>query len=239
MKSGHPVADRPEHVEGETQPVVQTATIGRVQIVGQRRPELFQQMAVGLQLDPVEARRLHPLRRIGEIGNHPGDVPILHPLGEGAVGGLAFMAGRDHRQPVGLIPAGAAAQMGQLDHHRRAVVVAFVGQLLHPADDLILPREDVVEHRRAVARDRGRPRRHRQRHPRLGPFHVIGPVAVLRHPVLGIGRFVTGDHDAVAKRQVLQLIGLQKRIVRHRSCLLGGMHRQISQNVHMCQEKVL
>jgi hypothetical protein len=61
-----PVADRPERVKGKAQPVVEAAAIGAVQLIGQGRPELVHQMAVSLQLDPVEAGRLHPLGRVGD-----------------------------------------------------------------------------------------------------------------------------------------------------------------------------
>ena len=56
------------------------------------------------------------------------DVPVLHLLGEGAVRRLAHRRGGEHRQPVRLVPIGAAAKMGELDHDRGAMVVAFVGK---------------------------------------------------------------------------------------------------------------
>ena len=102
--------------------------------------------------------------------------------------------------------------MGQLDHHGCARVVAFIGQRLHPAHHFVLVGQDIVEHRRAVAADSGGPGGHRQRHTRLGAFHVIGAVAVLWHAIDRIGRFMAGGHDPVAQRQVFQLKGLQQRI---------------------------
>ena len=39
-----------------------------VEVVGQRRPELIHQMAVGLELEAVETGGLHPL---GGIGDNP------------------------------------------------------------------------------------------------------------------------------------------------------------------------
>jgi hypothetical protein len=51
---------------------------------------------------------------------------------------LALVAGRERGQPVALVPVGAAAEMGQLDHHRAAVLMALVGELPHPADHFVL-----------------------------------------------------------------------------------------------------
>ena len=151
----HPPTDRVEHIESEAQPVVETAAIGRVQLVGQRRPELVHQVAIGLQLDPIHTACLHPLGGVGIVLDNPRDVPVFHLLGEGAVGAFALVAGGDDRQPVSLVPAGPAAQVGQLDHHRRALFVDRIGQFAGPFHHLVLPGEDVVEHRRAIERDCG------------------------------------------------------------------------------------
>ncbi len=228
------LADRRQRLEGKAKPVVEAAAIGAVEIVGQRRPELVHQMAVGLDLDAVEAGCLHPLGGRCVVLDEPCDIPVLDLFRKGLVRGLALMAGGDDRQPVGLVPARAAAEMGELDHHRAAMLVAFVGELPHPADDLVLPGEDVVEDRRAVARHRRRPRRHRQRHARPRPLRVIGAVALLRHPVLRIGGLVAGDHQPVLQRQVLERVGLQERIVRDIGDLPGSAGR-IRRNVHYRQ----
>ena len=142
------------------------------------------------------------------------DVPVLDHLRKGAVAGFARGTCGHHRQPVALVPAGAAAKVGQLDHHRAALFVAVVGQPLHPADHFVLVGEDIVEDRRAVLGHRRRSGGHGQRHACLGPFQMVKPVAVLGHPVLGVGRFVACRHDPVLQRQMLQLIGLQQRVVR-------------------------
>ena len=42
-------------------------------------------MAIGLQLDPIEARRFHPFRAIGIICDDPFYVPILGDFGDGTV----------------------------------------------------------------------------------------------------------------------------------------------------------
>ena len=49
-------------------------------------------------------------------------------FGKARCAGSRTGEGGEHRQPVGLVPVGAAAEMGELDHHRRTVVVAVVGQ---------------------------------------------------------------------------------------------------------------
>ena len=56
-------AHRVDHPPGEAQPVVERAAILVVATVGGGRPEAVHQMAVGLELDAVEAGRLHALRR--------------------------------------------------------------------------------------------------------------------------------------------------------------------------------
>jgi len=107
------------------------------------------------------------------------------------------------------------AEVGKLDHHRSTRRMAVIDQPLHPRYDLVLPDEEVREHRRAVAADGCGPRGHHHRDPGPRPLQMIEPVAVLRHPVVAIGRFMAGGHDPVAKRQVLQSEGLEKRIIRH------------------------
>ena len=213
----HSFSHSGEYVEDEPRPVLEIPAIGGVEPVGVRRPELIGEVPVRFNLHAVQTRRLHPFRRVGVVLDDAGDVPVLDHFGIGAVRRLPLRSRRDGGQPVALIPARAPPQMGQLDHHRRPGLMAFVGQLLHPSDDLILVSKDVVESGRAVARHRRRPRRHG--HCDSGPraLRVIGAVTILRHPVLGVGRFMRGDEDPVAERQVFQLIGLEKRVVLHRS----------------------
>ena len=165
---------------------------------------------------PSSPAGLHALGGVGVIADDALDIPILDLLGEGAMRGLALVRGRHDRQPVALVPARAPAKMGELDHHRRAMLVAGVGELPDPGHDLVLVGEDIVEGRRAVARDRRRTRRHRQRNAGFGPLDVIGAVALLRHAVFRIGRLMRGRHDPVAQRQMLELVGLKQRIVGHR-----------------------
>ena len=179
-------------------------------------------MAIAFELYPVQTRRLHPLSRVSVVIDNAGDIPILDHLGEGAVAGFTGRACGHHRQPVALVPAGPAAKVGQLDHHCRPGLVAVIGQPLHPGHHLILVGEYVVENRRRVFRHGSRPSRHRQRDTCLCPLQMVQPVAILRHPVLGIGGFVAGGHDPVAQRQVPQLVGLEEGIMQHCRALDWG-----------------
>jgi hypothetical protein len=103
MKSG-PTAARiaSSTAKGEAQAVVEAAAVLVVAAVGGGRPEAVHQVAVGLDLDAVEAGRLHALGGVGVVGDDAGEVPVLGLLGEGAVGRLAHRRGRQHRQPVAL-----------------------------------------------------------------------------------------------------------------------------------------
>ena len=170
-------------------------------------------MAVSLQLDTVQARCLHALGRVRIVAGDTFHVPGLHLLGKGTVRSLTFMGRGYHRQPIGLGPAGAPPQVRELQHHRGAVFVAGVGQVLEPGNDLVAVGQDIVEHRWAVARDGGRAGRHGECNTGLGALHMVGPVTLLGHAVLRVRRLVRRGHDAVFQAQVLELVGLQQRIV--------------------------
>ena len=208
-----PVADRAQHLEGEAQPVVERAAVRRVELVGQGRPELVHQVSVGLQLDAVQPRGDHAFGRVGIVAHDAFNIPGLHLFGERPVRGLAVVRRRHHRQPVRLGPVGAAPQVGELQHHGAAVFVAGVAEVLEPGHDIVAVGQDVVEYRRAVARDGGRAGRHGQRDAGPGALHMVGAVALLGHAVLGVRRFVRGGHDAVLEPQVFELVGLQQRVV--------------------------
>ena len=219
-----PPPDRVEDAEGEAQPVVERAAILVVAPVGRRRPELVEEVAIGLELDAVEPGRLHALGRVGIAGHDAVEVPFLGDLGKGAMGRLAHRRGRQHRQPVGLVPVGPPPQVGQLDHHRAALGMAVLGQPLHPGDDLVLVGVQVAEGRRRIRGDDRRAGGHRHGDPALGLLQVIEPVAVARHAVLGIGRLVGGAHDPVLEDEMLQPIGLEQGIMgdhRELPCMCG------------------
>ncbi len=210
-------ADLVEHLEDEAHAVAERAAIGFVQRIGQWRPELVEEMAIGFQLDAVEPGGLHAFRGVPVILDDTRDVPILELLREGAMRRFAMVRGGDHGQPVTLVPARAPAEVAQLDHYRRAMLVAGIGQVPHPGHDLVLEGEDIVEHRRAVPGCRGGASRHGQGNAALGARRMIGAVARLRHAVLRVGRFMSRCHDPVPQGEVLDRIGLQQRIARGHS----------------------
>ena len=210
-----PLADRPQHPHREPHPVLQAAAKLVLAPVRRGGPEPIQQVPVGLELEAVEAGRHHSLGRVRIVAGYPRDVPVLHRLRERAVRGLAHRRGRQDRQPVATGKTGAPAEMGELDHHRRAMLVALVDELLQPRHDLVLPSQKVAEGGRRVATDDGRPGGHRQRHAALRPLHMVGAVAVLRHPVLVVVRLVGRDHQPVLQRQMLEPERLEQRVGRH------------------------
>ena len=169
-------------------------------------------MAIGLKLDPVETGGLHPLGGIGVIGDDTGNIPILHHLGKGAMRRFAQGRGRQRRQPVAPVPAGAPPKVRELDHHRTAMIVALIGELFHPGHHLVAIRQDVVEGRRAVAADHCRSGGHGQGHTTARALDVIGAIAIFRQAILGIGGFMACGHDPVFQRQMLERIGLEQRV---------------------------
>ncbi len=210
-----PLADGREDLEAEAHAVFERPAIVVVAPVGGWRPELVDQVPVAFELEAIEARGFDPLGAVGVRRDDAGDVPVLHDLGEGAVRRLAHVGRRYHRQPVRLVPVGPPAEMGHLDHYRRAMGVHVVREFGEPADDLVLVEEDVAEGLRAVGGDHGGAADHGQRDAAFRLFRVVEPVALLRHAVFGIGRLMRGRHQAVAKMKVLEPVWLHQRIVRH------------------------
>jgi hypothetical protein len=78
-----------EHLERKADSVLDRAAVIVIAAVGGRRPELVEQVAVHLELEPVEARRLAALRRIRIGAADASKVEILGRLGEGAMRGFA------------------------------------------------------------------------------------------------------------------------------------------------------
>ena len=97
--------------------------------VGRRTPEPVEEMAVAFEFEAIEAGGLHAFGGGRIVLDDPRHVPILHLLRKGAMGGLAHRRSGENGEPVRLVPHGAAAEMGELDHHRRAMFVAIVGKL--------------------------------------------------------------------------------------------------------------
>ena len=213
--AAHPCANGAQHFHGEAQPILETAAVGALQGIGERRPELIHQVAVGLQLDTVEAGCLHALGGVGVVLDQPCDIPVLDPLGKGAVRRLTTMGRRDRRQPVGLVPTCAASQVSELDHHRGAVLMTGIRQLAEPRHHLIAIRQDVVEHRRAVLRHRGGARRHGQGDAGTRTLLVIGAITRLGHAIFRIGRLVGGHHQAILEGQMLERERREQRVLSH------------------------
>ena len=229
----HPLTAGGQHLHREPHPVVQRSGIRPLRRRGQRADELVHQMAVTFEFHPIQTGRLHPFRRIGIVADDPRDIPILDNLGKGPMRRFARLPRRQHRQPVALVPPRPPPKMADLDHHRRACLVAVIGQPPHPRHDLILPDQHIAERGRAVPAHAGRSRRHHHRHSGPRPLQMIQAIAILRHPVLGIGRFMARRHDPVAQGQMLQPVRLQQGIVRHRLGLRAWrLMGSIQQNVH-------
>ncbi|CAB4886887.1 unannotated protein [freshwater metagenome] len=206
-------ANGAQHPLGEAHAVVERAAVFVGAQVGDRRPEAIEEMAVGLDLEAVHAAGLHALGGGRVVGDDALNIPVLGLFGEGAMCGFASCRGRHHRQPVGLVPTGAPAEVADLDHRRTVVLVDRVGELAQPRHDGVVVGVQVAERCGAVGRHQGRPRRHGQRHATFGFLVVVEAVPLLGHAVLGVRRFVGGGHDAVAEPEVLQLVGAQQRVV--------------------------
>ncbi len=118
------------------------------------------------------------------------------------MGGLAHRAmgtGPEASRPV---PVGAAAQMGELDHHRAAVAVALVGELPEPRHDLVLVGQRLPKAGAEILLDDGRARGHGERDAALRFLDMVEPVAVLGQSVFVIVRLMRRRHDAVLEGQV-------------------------------------
>ena len=212
------LADRGEHLPREAQagvvhPALVPAAPLVVAVVGERRQELVEQVPVRLDLDPVHAAGLHALGGVGVLADDALDVPLLGDLGDVAVRGLADRRGGHDREPVVLAPPGAAAEMGDLDHAGRAVLVHLVGEPADPGDDLVLVGVQVAERRRAVLGHHGRAGGHRHADAALRLLDVVEPVAVGGHAALRVRGLVRRREHPVAQREVLQRVRLQQRIV--------------------------
>ena len=81
----NPVANGFQRVKGKPQPVFKAAAVGAIQIVGQRRPELVHQVAVGLQFDPVETCVPHPFSGVSVIFDDAGNIPVFDLFRKGLV----------------------------------------------------------------------------------------------------------------------------------------------------------
>ena len=213
--SADALTDGGEHAQPEAHAVVERPAVLVGAPVGERRPELVEQVAVGLDLDAVHAAGLHPLGGVGVLADDAVDVPVLGLLGHRPVSRLAQRRRGEHGQPVVLRPPGAPAEVGELDHAGGAVLVDLVGHPPDPRHDGVVVGVQVAERRRAVLGDHRRARRHRHPDAALGLLDVVQPVAIGGHAVDGVRRLVRRREHPVAQRQPLQLERGQQRIVVH------------------------
>ena len=76
------------------------------------------------------------------------------------------------------------------------------------------------------------PADHRQPDAALGLLDVVEPVAVLRHPLVGIGRLVRARHDAVAQDEMFEGEGLQERV----AALLDALGARVAEALALDDE---
>ena len=225
--AAHLRADLVQDLEAEAHAVLQRPAVVVGAPVGCRRPEGVQKMAVGFDLDAVQAA-LAATPGGGAVRAHDAaDVVVLHRLGERAMGGLAHARGGEHRQPVGPVPVGAPAEMRDLAHHRGAVRVHGPRERLEIGDDALVEQMQVAERRRRVGGDHGRAADHGERDAALGLLLVVQAIAPPRAAILGVGRLVARAHDAVAQLQVLEPERLQQGLIARHP---GGSARWFSRS---------
>jgi hypothetical protein len=73
----NPTAHGAQHLKREAKTVVERTAVGRIERVGQRRPELIHQMPIGLNLQPIEPSLFHALGSIDVILKNALDVPVF------------------------------------------------------------------------------------------------------------------------------------------------------------------
>src|SRR5882724_9489054 len=158
---------------------------------------------------------MHAFRSICVVLDDALDVPVFNLLRKSAVGGLLVVRRRNDGKPIVLIPPGTPSEVGELDHDRRAVLMARIDEVPHPGNDLVFECEDVVEYGWAIEGNRRRSGRHRQRNTTLRALDMISTVPLLRHALLSIGGFVRGRHDPIFEDEMLEPIRLEQRIGGH------------------------
>ena len=85
----HALTNRAHHFHGKAHPDFQYPAKRRVQCVGRGRPELVDQMPVGLQFQAIDPCGVHAFGGVGVVTDDAVDIPVFHLFGEGAVRGLA------------------------------------------------------------------------------------------------------------------------------------------------------
>ena len=142
----HVLAHLGQDIPREPGPVLQAAAIAVGALVDAGGPEAVDQVLIGaLELAAVEAAFLGPPRRLAVVAHDAREVPVLHLSGGGCgVQVLAHPRGGYRGQPRVRVPRHLAADMGELDHQLRAVLVDPVGELLEVGDDRIVRGRELV-----------------------------------------------------------------------------------------------
>ena len=102
--------------------------------------------------------------------------------------------------------------MGDLDHDSGTMGMHGVSERSEMGDDLVAPELDIAEGLRAILRDDRGTANHCERDATLGLLLVIEAITLLRHAVFGIGGFMRSRHEAIAKHEMFQAIGLKEGI---------------------------
>ncbi len=169
-------------------------------------------MAVGFDLDTVQAALAAGRRAQGVVCDDSRDVPIFHRLRKAAVCRFADRRRRHQRQPVARVVGTTPSQVRDLAKHCRIVGVTGLGQVAEQRYDLRIVKLQVAEGRRRIGGDDGRSSDHGHGDAALGLLDMIEPVALGRQTVFGVVRLVTGGDESIAQRQVTQLERLEEGV---------------------------
>ncbi len=228
LAGGKHLAHRLEHLEGEAHPVLEAAAVVVAALVGQRREELVQQVAMrGMDLRRLDAETRGPPRGGGEpVADALHVLAVEHARRDLALGmgerrrGLGQpAAGRIRRHLVAAAPwrlaRGLAAGMGDLDAERHRRVVP------HRVEDLGQRPLGAVVPQPEISVGDPRLRRHRRRLQGQEPGARHRELAEMHHvPVGGLavaGRILAhrGDDDAVLQLQAVEAQGLEQEGAAH------------------------
>ena len=92
-----------QHFNGKANPVLKRAAVFIGPAVDGRCPETVQQVPIGIDFNAIEIAVTTTCRCCAIGLNGAFNIPVLHRLGEGAVGGFPDSRGRDHGQPVAAV----------------------------------------------------------------------------------------------------------------------------------------
>ncbi len=204
------LAHRPEHLVGESHPVVDAAAVFVGARVGERGEKVLEQMtAVEGNVAAVVAALLEPHRRRRPRIDDLADLGLGHHVGPLAMAFFTSVGRTPQRGPR--VPGVAApTPVGDLRQAEGAVPVHRRAHLLELRDDAVVPVVDlgpVVD--RGGMNARGAEHHH---HPAaaLGLLLVVAEVAVGEAAPLAVGGAVGGGDDAVLGGRVAERDGAQE-----------------------------